>query len=739
MKIAFRKSVLCLQVVVLLAVMAISTQLASATQWWVYASAAAGGDGSSAHPFQTIDAGIAAATSGDTVTVKHGTYHEAATLNLKSGVTLQANGTDQVIVTGMGDLTPAGGTSWTTYTGTTSVPAGTTVYTATVPWVVRDLYNTYTRNPISRTPPSYAAWASISAYDSTSHTITLTAPLGVTFSSTLSSFVYIYEKGTLNSYLTYYISSLTNNGQTITITIPASDKSSQYIAAGDLLLVCNHPSLIRGSGDWAYQDNGDGTTTLVWDPGSSTNLNYAQSNKTSVVLKAANLTNVTIKGLEVTGGQAEGIYCLKDSGVTIQNCLVHDNGSGGAFGTPGIFVDTCTNAIVENCIVAANWVGIGSASCNGFTLKQSEVAFNDSDGIDISGRLDSSGNVIPSEEETNVTIQQNYLHNHVAMLHPDNLQFYNGVADVTIDSNFFNVSGQSIMSQAIDGVTVTNNVFMASGARNVILGHGSSADWAFNNNTFAFGFYGATSADTPGTTGTYTLLNTIFYRDILSFTGETSSDYSLYWDGADQIANTSPPFVSYYTNPTGSQKGIPDITLYNSSYDAHSTGGNPLFTNMPIAQAQVSSGLSSSTTSQLVLDAPGASHLTGLFNVGDVVEVDGDGVVRTITAVSNVSAAHTTITISPVLSSRPFRSLLVWDWPAGTTNLTIDARPATGSPALTGSSTGGQRGSAINTAQYVAGSFDGTGTRNIPTLPSTMGHVFSVNGYTGYPYSGPNP
>jgi hypothetical protein len=711
-----------------------------ATTWWVYASAPAGGTGTSASPFQTVDAGMAAAASGDTVMVKNGTYREASSLNMKTGVTLQAATGNTPVVTGNADLTPAGGTSWTTYTGTTALTGTETAYTASIPFVMRNLYNSSTRNPISRMPPSYDAWATITAYDSTNHIITLSAPLGVTFDSPRSSFVYIFEKTTLNSYLTYYIASMSAGGQTITIKIPSGDAEQGYIAPNDIMLVCNHPSLIRGSGDWSYQDYGTGTTTVVWDPGSSGNLNFAQASKAPYAIKAENLSNVTINGMEVTGGESAGIYCLKDSTVTIENCLVHDNGSGGPYGGPGVDVDTCTNPTVENCVISANWVGIGASSDTDLVIQQNEVAYNDSDGADIAGRLDSNGNPIPSEENTNPVINQNYFHNHVAMLHPDNIQFYNGVSNVTISNNYLNVSGQSIMSQAINGVTLTNNIFMGSGARNVILGHGTSTNWSFDNNTFAFGFYGATSADTPGTTDTYALLNTIFYHDPLSFSEESSTDYTLYWDDANQIANTSTPtYVNYYTNPTGSEKGIPAIHTYNSAYDAHSTGGNPAFMNAPVYEAQVLSGLLSSTTTSLVLDAQGGTYLTGYFSVGDVVEVDGDGVVRTITAVSNVSTAHTTIAITPALTNRPFRDLLVWDWPAGTTNVALDMRPSTGSPALTGSSTGGQRGSTINTLQYAADEFTGTGVRNTPVLSSGADHVFSIGGYSQYPFTGPNP
>jgi hypothetical protein len=734
-----------------LAILAVSSTWGhAATTWWVYQATGSDttGTGTSSLPFATISHAVTKAASGDTIEVKNGTYREMVVM--KSGLSLIAAPSNHPIVTGLGNLA-APTQIWSTYSGTTDAPSGSNLYTTTAPWVARDLYSSYTRQQIARFPASYSPWATISTYNATTSTLTLTAPLGITFSNVMSSFVYIFQShgsAALDAYLTYYITSIDSTGTNITIKLPPGDVDASHISAGDILIVCNHPQLIRGSGDWAYEDNGNGTTTIVWDEGGVGNIDFAQASQLSYGIKVENVSDILIQGMEVTGAEADGIYCLKDSNVTIQKCAVHDNGFGGPFGGDGVIFDTCTSPVLENSIVGVNFNGLGTASGTGLNINECEIAFNDADGADLAGRG-------ASEPLSSPVIQNCYLHNNMSQLHPDNLQLYSTVQDITIQNNYFAVSGQSLMTQDTDGVTLKNNVITSAVARNCIIGHGTSSNWMLNNNTFAFGDYGAISADPVDGVlpdiGTFSILDCVFYRDILSYTGETSSDYNLFYNrnGSnpdDPVGVTAPPWngtawTAYYTNPTGTQKGLNALLTYNVNWEPHSDvpTGNPAFNNAPLDQATVQSGLLQSTTTQLVLDVQGSMHLTGYFNVNDVIEVDGDGVPRTISAVASVSAAHTTITFTPALTARPFRDMVVWDWPAGTTNLVCDYTPSSGSPALSGSSTGGQRGSTVNTVQYAAGSFDGTGVRSIPALPSGMAHAYEYNGYALYPYQGPNP
>ena len=59
-----------------LLVMALVAAATQAAEWWVDQAAAAGGDGSQARPFHTINNAKAVLSTGDTVFIKGGTYHE---------------------------------------------------------------------------------------------------------------------------------------------------------------------------------------------------------------------------------------------------------------------------------------------------------------------------------------------------------------------------------------------------------------------------------------------------------------------------------------------------------------------------------------------------------------------------------------------------------------------------------------------------------------------------------------
>ena len=65
---------------VLVAILLLYVSPLVAAEWWVDASAAAGGNGSDSAPFQTIEEGRSALSQGDTLWIRNGTYREHSIL-----------------------------------------------------------------------------------------------------------------------------------------------------------------------------------------------------------------------------------------------------------------------------------------------------------------------------------------------------------------------------------------------------------------------------------------------------------------------------------------------------------------------------------------------------------------------------------------------------------------------------------------------------------------------------------
>jgi hypothetical protein len=102
------------------------------------------------------------------------------------------------------------------------------------------------------------------------------------------------------------------------------------------------------------------------------------------------------------------------------------------------------------------------------------------------------------------------------------------------------------------------------------------------------------------------------------------------------------------------------------------------------------------------------------FQQGDRIEINGDGLLRRITA---VGSKH--IEFEPPLPARPFRDALVWNWKQATSTV-LDLRPQEGSPALTAGTDGKPVGAALDIPAFQRGDFDGDGNRDIPELPDDL-------------------
>jgi parallel beta-helix repeat protein len=675
-------------VTAILAGMTLTSSLWAAEKW-VDQSAAPGGTGSSNAPFQTISAAITAAAIGDTVTVRNGTYRER--VNLKSGLpgqpfTLQSApgsaGTNVVI---SGFRTVAG---WQPYSGE--------VYTTTVNMQVRDLYVGYAPQRLSRYPDSTQPWCQMSSFDETKTIITTTnMPLPSIIG--MNSFIFgIESTSSRESHLP--ISAVNPAGNTVTL----SDANA-YFKTNDWFLICNDPALISQPGEWAYVSNGITTTLYFW-PQQTSDLSRTQSSDASVSgpVYIDKCTNVLVRGVEITGNARSGIGAVNISGsryVTIENCVVHDNR------VTGISARGCANITVSRCVVVRADHGIIFSGVHKGLIEECEVAFNYGDGINVIG--DPSQTVPEFRYADQVVVRRNYIHHHLYLEHPDNVQIYSGVKRFRFEDNVCLFGGQAMMSQECDtDLAMIGNVFFGHAA-SIFQGHTDSWNWALWGNLF--GFAGWSHASMPGQ-------DFRFYENIVYGGGHSTGlqyqgDRNVIWlDGSSDKAVTVTSNGIY-------KAGYSTLAAYvaASTQDVHSVQADPKLVNVPISQGYMSRPLQGTVSNQFISTTPSGNVLLTLAT-NDLIEVNGDGVARTVTQIKTNSVYFT-----PALPALPFRDGygVVWQWGTNT-NRQLDTRPGLTGSAAGLSSRGGPAGSSLVVSNFQAGNFNGDGIRELPPIPATL-------------------
>lgn len=634
------------------------------------ASTATTPDGSLAKPYKTITAAVAVSIPGDGIIVRGGTYY--GTVTMKPGtaanpIYLMGYPGERATITGFKAIT-----GWQLWQNG--------IYVTTLSgWKPNDLYVNYTEQPLSQDPND--SWAAISNLTGT----TLRDPRLVNYPyNVVGDYVQIWTAAGNTFMGTTIIAQDTVNG---TITLASAGTA----ATGDLYMIRNDPALIDTPGEWAAKDQGDGTCKVYFRPVNVADLTATQAPSVTDRLILQSSYGVTghdfvLDNLEVTGSLGMGIQIGGGAttpayNITIRNCIVHDNASS------GISFRMVNNVTASQNIVLHNYTGISVASTVGGVIEKNEVAFSLADGMDIAGDVSGNNSNFPS---SNIIVRNNYVHNQYLWDHPDNLQMYNNVTDVHFVDNFVLGAGQGLMTESTSGNELAGNVFLGSDAYMIIFGHSNSSNWTVHSNTIGLAHYGIYSFTATG----YDVRENITLGSV-SVVSTYTGDYNLYWTG-DPAATilVAPGFVNYTT-----------VAAFYAAFgqEQHSVKADPLLTNVPKLMHSITNQVNCTTTT-LYLDS------TANMYVGDHVEVNWDGVVRTITAVD-----ASTITLDIPLPARPIRSGDVADWGASR-NFQIDTRPAIHSPALTASATGGQIGSLINTIAYTQGDFTGDGIRDLPVL-----------------------
>lgn len=657
---------------------------------WVDQSAAPGGDGSTHAPFRTVNQALKAAAPGSTITVRAGVYRESVRL-MRGGTSekptiLRAAADERVILSGFREI---GG--WEKL----GSAANSNLYTTIVEHPVRDLYVGYVPQQVARADGSQSHWLGLESVDTETATVTIGQAL-----SDMPGIQHITED--LSDLLTFhhyktsnraYIDNVKNidlaHGK-LTLEGPRVSRMS----ADDVLAVINHPALIDRPGEWARKKlDGDRTQIYFW-PHDTADLAHTQfRHNTQAMLTVGHWSertgHIKIHGIEVAGSLGSGIEVNRTDGVEVASCIVHNNAN------VGIQTRNSSNAHISNNFVFGNLNGVVVISTPDAVVEENEVCFNYADGIVVAGDISQKGDEPQSD---NAVVRRNYMHHHFLLEHPDNLQFYFGTDNITIEDNLAILAFQGMMSQDVDGGTMENNIFLGASAMVLIFGHNTSNHWKLKNNTLGLGGWGAILMVGED----YQIDDNVFYNNRHGGPDSYRGDYNLLWN----TDSTRPAF----TTGKPDYKNFQTVAEFTEATgkEVHSKRDDPRFANVPKAQAVVTD-YENATADLLYLRQPVGKPTDG-FAVGDTVEINGDGVARRLTEVTSES-----IRFDPALPEAPFRSPLVWNW-GDNQDFMLDFTPGPGSPALNTGAEGSKVGASIDVNAYMAGDFDGDGRRDLPEL-----------------------
>lgn len=714
---------------------------------WVDQNAPAGGNGTYAAPHQTIAAAIAqsklVSDTNTRITVRAGVYRESVVLNgtyygAKSGTpgnpfVLRGMPGERVVISGFKPIT-----GWTLDSGN--------VYVADIG----------TWNPSSPTPPNkfpetfyvgrserlMAQSPEVGADIWTWQSKTTVVEGSVT-NTIITDTAHLVGVGDLvGGYVQYF-----NGDSTVGGVILENDPVAgtlKFVGAVNTgpnapYIIKNRRQLVDQPGEWACIAQPDGTYKVYYWPNNVAELASTQArNGNSFGISLYGLHDIEVSGLEVEGvsGQGNGIAATNCDNVTILRNVVHDNGgylwSGnrvGAINGAGITLRNVhgDNLVAENH-VTLNHFGIVISQSSDVVVTRNEIAYNNIDGIDLSSNRNLATPCI------NITISENYVHHHFNLLqHSDSLQTYEtGVQNLNLFRNALMASPQ-IMINGLGGATIAGNVITHSYINNLAgpdaVLHYYANPILTNNNTFVSGL------DLREAMANSSIENVIYGRLLTrraQYTGNRN-----FVQPIPLTATTYDPAQFTSISPTNvwsafgwGNTGVSGFYALTGQ-DQNSVIGDRFtspFVNLPSSLRVIvdpTKGSFTTTSSTVGLYSSSGPALAD-FKVGDHVEFNMDGVVRTVTA---IDTTNNLVTFTPALyrhtpgdgmgRSNLGRNDFLENW-GSRTDFTRDSRLIAGSPASMMSSTGGPIGSLIKLADYQVSDFDGDGVRDNPPLPADV-------------------
>ncbi|MFW6154959.1 MAG: right-handed parallel beta-helix repeat-containing protein [Planctomycetota bacterium] len=645
-------------------------------------------------PLATIGAAMDAALNGDTVTVHEGIYRERVGFNSsgtpEAPITLRAAPGERAVISGADALTEWAALPVELARGN---PHHDRIYYADVPWRPARLYEDEVRLDAAREPN--AGWWVLGAGSGGSALVDTDHLLDgdVDYTGARVFFRNLQPVGNSSHAITAY----DPGAGRLTLADPLGDTATP---GTDLYYVYNSLELIDTPGEWAVEQLDDTTWRVyLWPSDSADPAGHLieATRRNGYLVSWGGHSHVIIDGLEIRGGQLVGIndsYALGSSSadgqhVEVRNCIVHDNEY------MGVHIRDSSNITVRNCLIYRNAYGVAAGYTHDILIKNNEVFDNTVDGV------------LVTWNAANVTVEGNYVHDHVLWGHPDNCQTYRGPNNVWFIDNVMINAGQGIMMEETRDVHFVNNMIVGTHAYMLIIGHNNCHDVFLDGNTMVFSGYGLIN-NTAGVGRTFT--NNIFYQghgnamyaatDAMNYI----SDHNIFYLG-DGLTGRIIRYNDVWADW--------DTYLALSGQDAHSINADPQFVNAPkLYDAMDARDLPYFHADRVYMRNGTAGHA-----VGDHIEIDFDGVVRTITALgSDTHGGY--IEYTPAHNAPLEIAGVVCNW-KDNTDFLLDLSLAPTSPGRGAGEGGRDIGSTLDLVAYRRADFDGDGLRDVPALPGT--------------------
>ena len=680
-----------------LAVM-LGTTVCSAATYYVdqnHPSASNSNPGTEALPWLTMSkaASSTAVGPGDMVIVKEGIYRERVTISRSgtpgSPITYQANPGDRVVVAGSSEI--AGWTQLTVGLARGN-PNYANIYYVDIGYEPTRLDDDEVQLVYARQPDQ--GWWVVGAGSDPRHivdTVNLTQPDPGYWVGARLFFINLTPVVNQAVNVIDYVPG--THTVTVDSNIGTSGGDSGPDPGVDLYYMFNKLEFLDHPGEWVTEDIGGGNTRIyVWpaDSGDANNHMYEAPTETRHVLSWGTSHDVIIDGFEVrhSTGYGHGLGERNVAGaynIIVQNCIAHANEY------MGIRSTGCDDLIIRNCISTDNAYGISVSGGSNILIEECDVYANTVDGI------------LASWGVNNITLRRNFVHDHFLWGHPDNLQTHHDVNNMWVEDCVILNSGQSHMIEGTTGLHYINTIVAGSGAYML---HGGATNQEIRGCTLAYSGYGLMFL---GQTG-YDFKNNVFYKghsNVLwgADSGDAyTSDYNVMYQGPG-ISGAIIAWNSSWLNFTS--------YVSASGQDTHSVNADPLFINAPVYFEQMDHYDVPHYTSTRLYMADNS-----LFLVGDHIEINFDGVVRSVTARGSDGNGEW-IEYNPPTDGPVLKSGVVANWKTNT-DYALDLRVLPGSPALGGGEGGADCGSTLSIPQFRTGDFDGDGVRDVPLWPPSV-------------------